>query len=203
MPASVGHPHKYHSQDEKCQAHAESSARSYARHKKKINKCHQRNYQVVHLLSKPSQVSAALTNQNILQSNQNIKSLTKCLINRALVKNNEFLALVDRSPHTYAERLYQSFMETVTWVMPKGDDDKICQELMKLREVIQDVTKLEDRILNAAGVRDDLAEVQQIWEGMQEVEQWLEDILYGTIEGIDILKQAYKDQMLLYQQVLK
>ncbi|KAK0505315.1 hypothetical protein EDD18DRAFT_1344119 [Armillaria luteobubalina] len=180
MPASVGRPCKYHSQDEQRQAHAESSARSYAR---------------------PSQVSVAPTNQNVSQSNQIIKSLTKRLIDRALAKNKEFLALVDRSPRTYIERLYQSFVETVTRATPKGDDDKICQELMKLGELIQDVMKLEDRILNAAGIGEDLAEVQQIREGMQEVEQWLEDVLCGTIEGIDVLRQAYKDQTLLYQQI--
>ncbi|KAK0499957.1 hypothetical protein EDD18DRAFT_1348761 [Armillaria luteobubalina] len=150
MPASVGRPRKYHSQDEQRQAHAESSARSYARHKNKINKRRQRNYWVAH---PPSQVSAAPTNQIISQSNQVIKSLTKRLIDRALAKNNDFLVLVDHSPYKYAERLYQSFMETITPATPQGDDDQICQELMKLGELIQDVTKFEDRILNAAWCR--------------------------------------------------
>ncbi|KAK0501075.1 hypothetical protein EDD18DRAFT_1348536 [Armillaria luteobubalina] len=151
----------------------------------------------------PLQPSAAPTHLKVLQPKEELKSLTTQLLNRALAKKNKFITLVDHLPHTYAERLYLSFMETVTQMMPQGDDDEICQELMKLGELIKDVTKFEDRVLNAAGVGDDLAQVQQIQEGMQEVECWLEDILCGTLEGVDILTKAYQEQTLLYQQVAK
>ncbi|KAK0470847.1 hypothetical protein IW261DRAFT_1572686 [Armillaria novae-zelandiae] len=81
--------------------------------------------------------------------------------------------------------------------MPGGDDDEIYQELMKIGELIKDVTIFEDRILNAAGIGDDLAEVQRIREGMQEVKRWLEDVLCGMLEGVDILTKAYQDHTLL------
>ncbi|KAK0502086.1 hypothetical protein EDD18DRAFT_1100580 [Armillaria luteobubalina] len=141
--------------------------------------------------------------QNFSQPKTIIKSLTKRLLDQALHKNNNFLALVDRSPCAYAERLYVSFMETVTRTIPRGDDDELCQELMKISELIKDITAFEDRILNAAGMGNDLGEVQQIWERMQEVERWLEDILCGTLEGMDILTKAYQDKTLLYQQHIK
>ncbi|KAK0465772.1 hypothetical protein IW261DRAFT_1574850 [Armillaria novae-zelandiae] len=175
MPVSVGHPRKYQTQEEQRQAHAESSARSYTRHKRKINKRHQRKYQVA---DPPLQVSAVSTHQNISQPKTIIKSLNLHLLNRALRKNDNFLALVEHSPHAYAERL-----SSTSWK----------------RELIKDVTIFEDRILNAAGVGNDLAEVQKIWEGMQEVERWLEDILCGTLEGVDILTKVYQDQTLMYQ----
>ncbi|KAK0484084.1 hypothetical protein EDD18DRAFT_1112138 [Armillaria luteobubalina] len=76
-------------------------------------------------------------------------------------------------------------------------------ELLKIGELIKDVTTFEDRILNVAGIGDDLVEVQQIREGIQEVKQWLEDILCGTLEGVDILMKAYHNQTLLYQCVAK
>ncbi|KAK0460312.1 hypothetical protein IW261DRAFT_1429098 [Armillaria novae-zelandiae] len=196
MPASVGRPRKYQTQEEQRQAHAESSVRSYTRHKRKINKCCQRKYRVAH---PPLQVSAVSTHQNILQPKTIIKSLTLRLLDRALRKNDGFLALVEHSPHAYAERLYFNFMETVTHMVPRGDDDELCQELMKIGELIKDITIFEDRILNVAGVGNDLAEVQKIWEGMQEVERWLEDILCGTLEGVDILTKVYQDQTLMYQ----
>ncbi|KAK0466522.1 hypothetical protein IW261DRAFT_1574508 [Armillaria novae-zelandiae] len=147
----------------------------------------------------PLQVSAVSMHQNISQPKTIIKSLTLRLLNRALRKNNDFLTLVEHSPRAYAERLYFNFMETVTRMVPRGDDDELCQELMKIGELIKDVTIFEDRILNAAGVGNDLAEVQKIREGMQEVERWLEDILCGTLEGVDILTKAYQDQTLMYQ----
>ncbi|KAK0472142.1 hypothetical protein IW261DRAFT_1424535 [Armillaria novae-zelandiae] len=68
--------------------------------------------------------------------------------------------------------LYVRFMATVTCKRPQGDDNEICQELMKIGELIQEVTMFEDRILNAVGMGDDLAEVQLIREGMQNVERW-------------------------------
>ncbi|KAK0474142.1 hypothetical protein EDD18DRAFT_1368025 [Armillaria luteobubalina] len=110
---------------------------------------------------------------------------------------------MDGCPRTYADRLYHKFMDTVTRMKPRGDDDEICQELMKIGELVKDVTIIEDRILNAAGVGEDLAEAEQIREGMQEVERWLEDILCGMLEGIDILTKAYKDRTLLYQHVAR
>ncbi|KAK0478645.1 hypothetical protein EDD18DRAFT_1364573 [Armillaria luteobubalina] len=194
MPASVGCPQKYHSQDEQRQAHAQSSARSYAKHKSKINKHHQR---------KPSKDSAAPTHPNISQPKHVIKSLSKQLLERASAKNKEFLTLMDGCPHAYADRLYHKFMDTVTQMKPRGDDDEICQELMKIGELVKDVTIIEDRILNAAGIGEDLVEAEQICEGMQEVERWLEDILCGMLEGIDILTKAYKDRTLLYQHVAR
>ncbi|KAK0492985.1 hypothetical protein EDD18DRAFT_1108585 [Armillaria luteobubalina] len=208
MPASVGRPRKYNSLDEQCQAHAESSAKSYARNKTRINKRRQRKYRaanpcVPQSMTRPSQVSAAPTHQNISQPKQVVKSLTKRLLDRAHAKNTEFMTLIDRSPRKYAEGLYLRFMETVTRRTPRGDDDELCQELLKIGELIKDVTTFEDRILNAAGVGDDLAEAQQIREGIQEVERWLEDILCGTLEGVDILTKAYHDQTLLYQCVAK
>ncbi|KAK0488217.1 hypothetical protein EDD18DRAFT_1359906 [Armillaria luteobubalina] len=151
----------------------------------------------------PSQVSAAPTHQNISQPKQVVKSLTKRLLDRAHAKNTEFMTLIDRSPRKYAEGLYLRFMETATRRTPRGDDDELCQELLKIGELIKDVTMFEDRILNAAGIGDDLAEAQQIREGIQEVERWLEDILCGTLEGMDILMKAYHDQTLLYQCVAK
>ncbi|KAK0477823.1 hypothetical protein IW261DRAFT_1565608 [Armillaria novae-zelandiae] len=200
MPASMGRPQKYHSQDEQRQAHAESSARSYTKHKSKINKRRQRKYRVAH---PPSKESAAPTHQNMSQPKHVIKSLSKRLVEQASAKNNEFLTLLDRSPRAYADRLYHRFMVTVTRMKPGGDDDEICQELMKIGELVTDVTVIEDRILNAAGIGEDLAAVEHIREGMQEVERWLEDILCGTLEGIDILTKAYQDQTLLYQHVAK
>ncbi|KAK0472661.1 hypothetical protein IW261DRAFT_1570775 [Armillaria novae-zelandiae] len=196
MPASMGRPRKYLSEEEQRQAHAESSARSYARHKSKINKCHQRKYWVAHL---PSQVTPAPTHQDTSQP-QLVKSLSKRLLDHAVGKHNDFLTLVDRCPHTYAETLYVRFMATVTRKRPQGDDDEICQELMKIGELIQEVTTFEDRILNAVGMGDDLAEVQLIREGMQDVERWLEDILCSTLAGVEILTKAYQDHKLLYQQ---
>ncbi|KAK0477740.1 hypothetical protein EDD18DRAFT_1365243 [Armillaria luteobubalina] len=200
MPASVGCPRKYQTQEEQWQAHAESSARSYARHKRKINKHRQRKYRVAHL---PSQASTTMSHQNISLPKQVIKPLTKRLLDRALHKKEEFLTLVDRSPCTYADGLYVRFMEMVTRPMPRGDDNEICQELMKIGELIKDITTIEDRILNAAGVGNDLVEAQQIREEMQEVEHWLEDILCGTLEGVDILTKAYEDGTLLFQHVAK
>ncbi|KAK0501995.1 hypothetical protein EDD18DRAFT_1100490 [Armillaria luteobubalina] len=94
-------------------------------------------------------------------------------------------------------------METITCSTPRRDDDKLCQELLKIGELINNVTTFEDRILNAAGVGNDLAEVQQIWEGMQEVKHWLEDILCGTLEGVDILMKAYWDETLLFQLAMR
>ncbi|KAK0209441.1 hypothetical protein IW262DRAFT_1469042 [Armillaria fumosa] len=105
----------------------------------------------------PSQPSAALTHLKISQPKEELKSLTTRLLNCALAKKNEFITLVDHSPRTYAERLYLSFMETVTRTTPQGDDDEICQELMKLGELIKDVTKFEDRVLNAAGVLETIS----------------------------------------------
>ncbi|KAK0500751.1 hypothetical protein EDD18DRAFT_1348152 [Armillaria luteobubalina] len=167
MPASVGRPRKYNSLDEQRQAHAESSAKSYARNKTRINKRRQRKYRAA---NPPSQVSTAPTHQNISQPKQVVKSLTKRLLDRAHAKNTEFMTLIDRSPCKYAEGLYLRFMETVTQRTPRGDDDELCQELLKIGELIKDVTTFEDRILNAAGIGDDLAEAQQIREGIQEVE---------------------------------
>ncbi|KAK0474612.1 hypothetical protein IW261DRAFT_1568615 [Armillaria novae-zelandiae] len=200
MPASVGRHQKYHSLDEQCQAHAESSARSYTKHKSKINKHRQWKYRVAHL---PSKESAAPMHQNMSQPKHVIKSLSKRLIERASAKNKKFLTLMDRSPHVYADRLYHRFMVTVTRMKPGGDDDEICQELMKIGELVKDVTMFEDRILNAAGIGEDLAAVEHIRKGMQEVERWLEDILCGMLEGINILTKAYQDQTLLYQHVAK
>ncbi len=131
------------------------------------------------------------------------KSLTKGLLDQVLWKNHDFLSLVNHSPHAYAERMYLAFMKTVTQKTPQGDDDELCQELMKIGEIIQEVTKFNDRILNATGMEDDLAKVQHIWEAMQGIECWLEDILCGTLEGIDVLMKAYQDHMLLYQDVAK
>lgn len=58
--------------------------------------------------------------------------------------------------------MYLAFMKTVTQKTPQGDDDELCQELMKIGEIIQEVTKFNDRILNATGMEDDLAKVQHI-----------------------------------------
>ncbi|KAK0486704.1 hypothetical protein EDD18DRAFT_1360515 [Armillaria luteobubalina] len=154
-------------------------------------------------IHEPSQASAAMSHQNISPPKQVIKPLTKRLLDRALHKKEEFLTLVDRSPCTYVDGLYVRFMETVTCLMPRGDDDEICQELMKIGELIKDIMTIEDRILNAAGVGNDLVEAQQIREEMQEVERWLEDILCGTLEGVDILTKAYEDGTLLFQHVAK
>ncbi|KAK0493687.1 hypothetical protein EDD18DRAFT_1107688 [Armillaria luteobubalina] len=188
MPASVGHPRKYYSQDEQHQAHAESSAKSYARHKSRINKRHQRKYQAAHPLF---QTLAGFRSSGISE------------YFTAETSNTEFMTLVDRLPRTYAEGLYLGFMKTVTRKVPRGDDDELCQELLKIGELIKEVTTFEDRILNAAGIGDDLGEVQKIREGIQDVEQWLEDILCGTLEGVDILMKAYNNQTLLYQCIAK
>ncbi|KAK0493942.1 hypothetical protein EDD18DRAFT_1355857 [Armillaria luteobubalina] len=181
MPASVGHPKKYHSQDKLCQAHAESSARSYTKHKSKINKHHQQKYQTLKgfCCSDASKDFRAQTCYQIFEQ------------------------VTNRSPRMYADRMYHRFMDTVTRMKPRGDNDEICQELMKIGELIKDITMIEDRILNAAGVGDNLAEVELIHEGMQEVECWLKDILCSMLEGIEILTKAYEDQMLLYQHVVK
>ncbi len=154
----------------------------------------------------PKEVYAMLFSphrRNSLCMLNSAKSLTKRLLDRVHRKNSDFLTLVDHSPRAYAERLYLAFMKTVTQKTPQGDDDELCQELMKIGEIIQDVTKFEDRILNAAGVGDDLVEVQHIREAMQDVERWLEDILCGTLEGVDILTKAYQHHKLLYQYVAK
>ncbi|KAK0471763.1 hypothetical protein IW261DRAFT_1571639 [Armillaria novae-zelandiae] len=151
----------------------------------------------------PSKESAAPTHQNMSQPKHVIKSLSKRLVERASAKNKEFLTLMDRSPCAYADRLYHRFMVTVTRTKPGGDDNKICQELMKIGELVKDITMFEDRILNAAGIGEDLAAVEHIHEGMQEVERWLKDILCGMLESIDILTKAYQDQTLLYQHVVK
>ncbi|KAK0492639.1 hypothetical protein EDD18DRAFT_1108651 [Armillaria luteobubalina] len=118
---------------------------------------------------------------------------------RTKSKNEEFLNLIDRRPRVYAERLYREFMATVTDQSPQGDDTQLCDKLTKLGALIQDVSNYADKILNDVGVGKDLVEAQEIHDCMQEVEQWLEDILCGALEGVDVLLDAHQCRRLLYQ----
>ncbi|KAK0222070.1 hypothetical protein IW262DRAFT_1460354 [Armillaria fumosa] len=95
------------------------------------------------------------------------------------------------TPRVYAKRLYHEFMATVTNQSPQGDDTRLCDELTKLGTLIQDVTNYANKILNNVGVGKDLAEAQEIHDCMQDIEWWLEDILCGVLEGVDMLLDAH------------
>ncbi|KAK0491899.1 hypothetical protein EDD18DRAFT_1109314 [Armillaria luteobubalina] len=113
--------------------------------------------------------------------------------------NEDFLNLIDHWPWVYAEKVYRKFMATVTNKFPQGDNSRLCDELTKLATLIQDVTKYSDKILNNVGVGKDLAEAQEVQDCMQEVEHWLEDILCGALEGVDVLHESHQSHCLMYQ----
>ncbi|KAK0493750.1 hypothetical protein EDD18DRAFT_1356210 [Armillaria luteobubalina] len=117
--------------------------------------------------------------------------LTQLTLDCIAWKNDEFLALIKCRPHAYVEQLYLAFMASVTAKQPQGDDSKICGKITKISELIDPINKHEARILNIAGVGLELAEVHEYWDCMEEVQQWLEDILCGIMEGVDVLVQSH------------
>ncbi|KAK0505476.1 hypothetical protein EDD18DRAFT_1344301 [Armillaria luteobubalina] len=200
MPSSVGRPRKYHSAEEQRMAHAASSVRSYIRHKVQINKSCRRQYKRTKCPPEPSvSKDGPHPQQGTDPPASHIKLFTQRILKRISSKNEEFLVLIDRRPRVYAERLYREFMAMVTDQSPQGDDTRLCDELTKLGTLIQDVTNYADKILNDTGVGKDLAEAQEIQDCMREVEWWLEDILCGVLEGVDMLLNAHQSRHLLYQ----
>ncbi|KAK0465753.1 hypothetical protein IW261DRAFT_1427076 [Armillaria novae-zelandiae] len=128
------------------------------------------------------------------------KTLTQIILDCIACKNDNFMALIQQCPHAYAEQLYLGFIASVTADKPQGDDSQICTEITKIGELIDAVNKYKARILNLAGVRPELAEAHEYQDCMEEVQQWLEDILYGIMEGVEVLFHSHESHQLLYQQ---
>ncbi|KAK0472591.1 hypothetical protein IW261DRAFT_1424181 [Armillaria novae-zelandiae] len=131
------------------------------------------------------------------------KTLAQIILDRITCKNDDFMALIQQHPHAYAERLYLGFVASVTVDKPQGDDSQICTEITKIGELIDTVKKYEARILNLAGVGPELAEVHEYQDCMEEVQWWLEDILCGIMEEVEVLFCSHESHQLLYQQVMK
>ncbi|KAK0498119.1 hypothetical protein EDD18DRAFT_1103726 [Armillaria luteobubalina] len=127
------------------------------------------------------------------------KTLAQIILDCITRKNNDFMALIQQRPHAYAEQLYLGFIASVTADKPQGDDSQICTEITKIGELIDTVNKYEARILNLAGVGPELAEVHEYWDCMEEVQRWLEDILCGIMEGVEVLFRSHESCQLLYQ----
>ncbi|KAK0228034.1 hypothetical protein IW262DRAFT_1455230 [Armillaria fumosa] len=127
------------------------------------------------------------------------KTLANMMLDRIAHTNEEFMALIKRQPRAYADRLFLVFMATVTMDTPEGDDSEICDEITKIEEFIDTVNKHKATILNTAGVGQELAEAHKYRDCMEEVQKWLEDILCGIMEGIDVLVETRKSHGLLYQ----
>ncbi|KAK0465846.1 hypothetical protein IW261DRAFT_1574689 [Armillaria novae-zelandiae] len=70
---------------------------------------------------------------------------------------------------------------------PEGDNSKICNEITKIGEFIDVVDKHKVTILNMAGIGQELVEAHEYQDCIEEVQKWLEDILCGIMEGIDVL----------------
>ncbi|KAK0481070.1 hypothetical protein EDD18DRAFT_1436517 [Armillaria luteobubalina] len=85
-------------------------------------------------------------------------------------------------------------MTSVTADKPQGDDSPICTKITKIGELIDTINKYEARILNLAGVGPELAEAHKYQDHMEEVQQWLEDILCGITE---VMKQANGNPLLI------
>ncbi|KAK0470908.1 hypothetical protein IW261DRAFT_1572598 [Armillaria novae-zelandiae] len=131
-----------------------------------------------------------------------MKTLASMMLDHIACTNEEFMALIGRQPRAYADRLFMAFMATVTMDTPEGDDSEICNEITKISEFIDVVDKHEVTILNTAGVGQELAEAHEYRDCMEEVQKWLEDILCGIMEGIDVLVQTHNSRRLLYQHVV-
>ncbi|KAK0493891.1 hypothetical protein EDD18DRAFT_1107856 [Armillaria luteobubalina] len=130
------------------------------------------------------------------------KTLAIMMLDHIAHTNEEFMALIKCQPWAYADCLVRSFFATVTVDTPEGDDSEICEQITKISEFINVVNKHEATILNAAGVGQELAEAHEYRDCMEEVQKWLEDILCGIMEGVDVLVETHKSRGLLYQNVI-
>ncbi|KAK0475325.1 hypothetical protein EDD18DRAFT_1116098 [Armillaria luteobubalina] len=178
MVSSVSCPHKYFTLEEQCQAHAKSSARSYERYKTGVNQ--ERHYQYWSQTWKQSKPSLSVQGEKMSKMSEGPSYV--------------FFGLLPLD-------ITESFMASVTTEQPQGDDSNICSEITKISKLIDAVDKHEARILNIVGMGPELAEAHKYWDCMEEVQQWLKDILCGIMEGINVLVQSYTSCQLLYQHV--
>ncbi|KAK0478570.1 hypothetical protein EDD18DRAFT_1114188 [Armillaria luteobubalina] len=203
MVSLAGCPRKYHTVEEQQQAHAVSSARSHERYKASIN--HERRHKHRSQCSDSScsnatpSVQRVVPRRNVPCETKPSKTLATMMLDRIAHTNKEFMALIKRQPHAYADRLFLAFIATITTDTPEGDDSQICKEITKIGEFIDTVNKHESTILNAAGVGQELAEAHEYRDCMEEVQKWLEDILCSIMEGVDVLIQTHRLCGLLYQ----
>ncbi|KAK0497918.1 hypothetical protein EDD18DRAFT_1104420 [Armillaria luteobubalina] len=207
MVSSVGCPCKYHTPEEQRQAHAASSSQCYEWYKASINRDRrrqrraQRGQQSTH--PTPSVRRDTVPQKAAeLSITRPTKTLAIMMLDRIAHTNEEFMALIKCQPQAYADHLVRSFFATVTMDTPEGDDSEICEQITKISEFIDIVNKHEATILNAAGVGQELAEAHEYRDCMEEVQKWLEDILCGIMEGIDVLMETHKSRGLLYQNVV-
>ncbi|KAK0500246.1 hypothetical protein EDD18DRAFT_1349119 [Armillaria luteobubalina] len=182
MTPSTGCPCKYHTIEEQQQAHAASSARCHEcyRYKASINHERHRKHRTQHGNQSNTQpsVQRVVPQKTVQPSNAKpTKTLANMMLECIACTNDEFMVLIKRQPHVYADRLFLAFMAMVTVETLDGDDSQICDGITKIGELIDSVNKHEATILNVAGVGQELAEAHEYRDCMEEVQKWLEDIL--------------------------
>ncbi|KAK0216559.1 hypothetical protein EDD85DRAFT_436339 [Armillaria nabsnona] len=110
-----------------------------------------------------------------------------------------FAILTTRSPSRHASVIYHEHMLTVTEDCPKGYRSFLDNAVLTFSSLEQSLQEYENIILNCVGVGKEMRRYHLVWEPIQRMVGWLEEMLCEAMISPKGLKEKYERRELAFR----
>ncbi len=110
-----------------------------------------------------------------------------------------FRIITSGSPKRHACVIYKEYARTMTEDHPKGCRSLIDNAVLEISSLEQSLQEYENVILNYAGVGKEMKRYRSVWEPIQRLVCWLEEMLCEAMISPEGLREKYDRRELVFR----